>query len=127
MGGKLAMLYALTHPHRVRALCVVDAAPAAYGHSHQTLFQAMLAIDPARFSSRAQLQHALEDRGVSASDAAFALGNLREGVTPLQWASNVAVVAKDEANVHAWPLEDLAALHGRGSSPVPRRRDPRGW
>jgi esterase len=33
MGGKAAMVLALTHPERVRRLIVADIAPVAYGHS----------------------------------------------------------------------------------------------
>ena len=37
-GGKLAMLYALLFPEQVHRLFVIDAAPAAYTHSHDSLF-----------------------------------------------------------------------------------------
>jgi pimeloyl-ACP methyl ester carboxylesterase len=45
MGGKAAMVLALTHPGQVRRLIVADIAPAAYGHTQSHLIAAMRAVD----------------------------------------------------------------------------------
>lgn len=45
MGGKAAMLLALTQPERVNRLIVADIAPVAYGHSQIQFIEAMRAVD----------------------------------------------------------------------------------
>ena len=41
MGGKAAMMLALTRPELIRKLVVADIAPVAYGHSQSHLIEAM--------------------------------------------------------------------------------------
>ena len=45
MGGKAAMVLALSRPELVRRLIVVDIAPVAYGHSQMPYIKAMKAVD----------------------------------------------------------------------------------
>ncbi len=52
MGGKAAMVLALTHPDRVRRLIVADIAPVSYGHSQIENIHAMRAVDLSRVSRR---------------------------------------------------------------------------
>jgi len=59
MGGKTAMQLALHFPHRVRKLVVGDMAPRAYASAHDQIFAALLALDLARFQTRAQVDAAL--------------------------------------------------------------------
>jgi pimeloyl-ACP methyl ester carboxylesterase len=59
MGGKTAMRLALRHPQRVAKLIVVDIAPRAYSPRHAKILSAMLALDPAAFRNRGQVQEAL--------------------------------------------------------------------
>lgn len=44
MGGKTAMQLALTHPHRVDRLIIVDIGPKAYPHHHQQILQGLAEI-----------------------------------------------------------------------------------
>jgi pimeloyl-ACP methyl ester carboxylesterase len=58
MGGKAAMVLAVTRPDLVRRLVVADIAPAAYGHSQAHLIEAMRAIGtdhPSRAAAEAAL------------------------------------------------------------------------
>jgi len=59
MGGKSAMQFALVNTDRIDRLVVVDIAPRAYRAAHEHLFRAMLAIDPAQFGTRREIDHAL--------------------------------------------------------------------
>lgn len=59
MGGKTAMQLALLHPGRVRTLAVVDIAPRAYAARHTRILQALLALEPARFETRREMEEAL--------------------------------------------------------------------
>lgn len=59
MGGKAAMQFALTWPGRVEKLVVVDIAPCAYPPDHEKIFQALLALDPGKFTSRREMEEVL--------------------------------------------------------------------
>jgi pimeloyl-ACP methyl ester carboxylesterase len=54
MGGKAAMVLALTRPELVRRLVVADIAPAAYPHSQSHLIAAMRAVDLSRVTRRSE-------------------------------------------------------------------------
>jgi esterase len=54
MGGKAAMMLALTRPELVRKLVVADIAPVAYGHTQLDKITAMRRVDLARVGSRAE-------------------------------------------------------------------------
>jgi len=65
MGGKAAMVLALTRPELVNRLIVVDVAPVAYSHSQIRNIQAMRHVDLSRVTRRsdaeAQLAEVLDD------------------------------------------------------------------
>ncbi|UWQ17584.1 alpha/beta fold hydrolase [Jannaschia sp. M317] len=52
MGGKAAMMLALTRPQAVRRLIVADIAPVSYGHTQAHLIAAMRAVDLSRVTRR---------------------------------------------------------------------------
>lgn len=58
MGGKAAMVLALTHPELLRRLIVADIAPVAYGHTQSQNITAMRAVGT-QFPSRKEAEAAL--------------------------------------------------------------------
>ena len=52
MGGKAAMVLALTRPGLVRKLVVLDIAPVGYGHTQMPSIEAMRRVDLATVASR---------------------------------------------------------------------------
>ncbi|SMX49272.1 alpha/beta fold hydrolase [Maliponia aquimaris] len=66
MGGKAAMVLALSQPDRVASLLVADIAPVGYTHSQIQFIEAMRAVDLARVDKRAdavaQLAHHVPDK-----------------------------------------------------------------
>ncbi|SFI90123.1 alpha/beta fold hydrolase [Jannaschia pohangensis] len=54
MGGKAAMVLALTRPELVRRLIVADIAPVTYGHTQAHLIAAMRAVDLERVTRRSE-------------------------------------------------------------------------
>lgn len=52
MGGKSAMVLALTHPEKVASLLVADIAPVAYSHSQMQFIEAMRAVDLSQVEKR---------------------------------------------------------------------------
>jgi pimeloyl-ACP methyl ester carboxylesterase len=61
MGGKAAMVLALTNPELVRRLVVADIAPVAYGHTQMPLVRAMQAVDMTRVERRSDALAQLGD------------------------------------------------------------------
>ena len=70
MGGKSAMVLALTQPAMVRKLIVADIAPVAYDHSQQQFIDAMRSVDLSQVTRRAeasaQLARHVEDTTLQA-------------------------------------------------------------
>jgi pimeloyl-ACP methyl ester carboxylesterase len=59
MGGKTAMHFAVSRPHRVKALVVVDIAPKAYPIHHQGYIDAMRSIDFTTVTKRSEADEQL--------------------------------------------------------------------
>ncbi|WP_316012926.1 alpha/beta fold hydrolase [Roseobacter sp. HKCCA0434] len=70
MGGKAAMMLALTRPDLVNRLIVADIAPVAYDHSHTAHIEAMRSLDLSGIERRseadARLAQTLPDAGLRA-------------------------------------------------------------
>lgn len=99
MGGKAAMVLALTAPEKVRRLIVADIAPVAYGHTQLPLIEAMRGVDPAAVEGRAEAAAALgvDDPGVSA----FLLQSL--DLKERRWRLNLDVLAAEMPKILGFP------------------------
>ena len=60
MGGKVAMLFAVTHPEKVRKLIVADIAPKYYAPHHDEILEALNAVDFSKKPSRADVEEILK-------------------------------------------------------------------
>lgn len=103
MGGKAAMVLALTHPELVEKLVVADIAPVAYGHTQMPLIDAMRGLDLGEISTRRDadiaLAHTVSDPGVRA----FLLQSLDlTGPTP-RWRLNLDVLADEMPLILGFP------------------------
>lgn len=103
MGGKAAMVLALTQPERVRRLIVADIAPVAYGHSQSHHISAMRALDltglVARSEADRRLSAAIDDPGLRA----FFLQSLDLKSVPPRWKLNLDVLEADMPQIVGWP------------------------
>lgn len=103
MGGKAAMLLALTAPERIGRLIVADIAPIAYSHSQQPLVEAMAALDLSpldrRSAADAALAPAVPDPGVRA----FLLQNLRFDAGGARWSLNLAALGAAMPEIMGFP------------------------
>lgn len=97
LGGKTAMVLALTEPQLVDRLCVVDIAPKSYGDLHRFggYIAEMRRLPLGELVSRADAQARFveDDPAVKA----FLLQNLRREGATWRWAVNLEMIAADAA------------------------------
>lgn len=111
MGGKAAMVLALSHPDRVRRLLVADIAPVAYAHSQQSMITAMRSIDLSQVETRGDADRQLARVVEEASVRAFLLQSL--DVKAREWRLNLDVLERDMDLVIGFP-----DIHGLYTGPA---------
>lgn len=130
MGGKAAMGVALASHPRVAALCVVDIAPVAYGHSHMEILAAMEGLDLAGIARRSEadaaLAGAIPDKGLRG----FILQNLKIEGGAARWRINLGALKAGMAGLLDFPEigerypGPALFLHGTGSDYVTAEMHP---
>ena len=102
MGGKAAMMLALSRPELIRKLIVADIAPVNYGHTQAHNIAAMRRVDLAGIANRsdAAAQLGLED----ATTAAFLLQSL--DMQARAWKLNLDVLEQDMPLILSFPDVD---------------------
>ena len=107
MGGKAAMVLALSEPARVRRLIVADIAPVAYAHSQLPYVRAMQAVDLAVVRRRSEGDAALAASVPEPGVRAFLLQSLAVGDDGAAWKLNLPALAEEMPGIMDFP--DLAA------------------
>ena len=107
MGGKAAMMLALTRGALVNRLIVADIAPVAYGHSQSHLIRAMRDLPLAGLTTRAEADAALAPRVSEAAVRAFLLQSLDLGAEPPRWRLNLDVLEREMDRITGWPEGDF--------------------
>ncbi len=104
MGGKVAMLLALTRPTLVDGLAVIDIAPAnsAGADDFDALASALLSVDLSVVRSRGEVDAALAGRIPDAGTRQFLMQNLRARPR-WHWQPNLELLRDSLADVEAWP------------------------
>ena len=104
MGGKAAMVLAVSKPELIRKLVVADIAPVAYDHTQMHLIEAMRGLDLNEVETRGdadrQLQAHIDDPGVRA----FLLQSL--DLRSRQWRLNLDVLAREMDAIIGFPEVD---------------------
>lgn len=103
MGGKVAMLLALTQPGRVERLAVLDIAPVTYGASFRAYAAAMQTLPLTPGLTRAQAMAALEPVVAEAGVRAFLLQNLAFGGAAPHWRIGLDAIAAAMPAIEGWP------------------------
>jgi pimeloyl-ACP methyl ester carboxylesterase len=103
MGGKAAMMLALTRPDCVDRLVVADIAPTAYLHDNTGHVRAMRALKPEGLTSRTEADAGLAATVPDASLRAFFLQSLDLKADPPRWRLNLDVLAADMPKIVGWP------------------------
>jgi pimeloyl-ACP methyl ester carboxylesterase len=110
MGGKTAMVLALTRPELVRRLIVVDIAPVSYRHGAQEPYAnyiaAMKALDLDKISRRAEAEAILAQSIPDAAMRSFIVQNLEAQGERYKWRINLDGIAANLENLTGFPTID---------------------
>ena len=101
MGGKAAMVLALTRPDLVRRLLVADIAPVAYSHSQIQFIQAMRAVDLSQIERRSDVVAALSDHVEDPALRSFFAQSL--DVQGRRWKLNLDTLAREMPLILGFP------------------------
>lgn len=86
MGGKTAMLFAVTYPDMVDKLLIVDIAPKAYERGHDDVFDALFSLDLSTLYTRQEADAAMAKTIPDLALRQFLLKNLdREDTGSFRW------------------------------------------
>jgi esterase len=103
MGGKAAMVLALTEPSRVARLVVVDIAPVPRGPVRDPMVEAMMRLDLSHMTRRAEADAALKPEIPDAAVRNFLLQNLVASDGALRWRVNLEALHQDMAKIAGFP------------------------
>jgi len=106
MGGKAAMVLALTRPELVNRLVVADIAPAAYAHSQSKHIEAMRALSLEGLASRRDADTRLAADVPDPQVRAFLLQSLDLKAIPPRWRLNLDVLDHEMDHITGWPDMD---------------------
>lgn len=116
MGGKAAMVLALQHPQRVRALIAADIAPVSYrdrDHGHARIIDALRRLPLDRVGSREEADRLLSADIAAASVRQFLLTNLQRQGGGYVWRIPLDILA-DQLPL----IQDFPPLEGRFPGPA---------
>ena len=124
MGGKAAMMLALTRPDLVEKLIVADIAPVAYSHSQLDKITAMQAVDLSVVTRRRDADEQLIGAVKDAALRSFLLQSLTLGEEGASWKLNLDVLGAAMSDIIGFPDVDatfegeVLFLHGGNSDYV---------
>lgn len=108
MGGKAAMMLALTRPDLVERLAVLDIAPVGYGHSQTGYIDMMEALDLTGLDRRSEADKRLAEILHAPSLRAFFLQSLDLKAQPPRWTLNLKVLRDEMEQLVGWPADAVA-------------------
>ena len=130
MGGKAAMMLALTAPERVNRLIVADIAPVTYSHSQLPYIEAMKSVDLSRVERRSDADAQLRETVDEAALRAFFLQSLKIDDQGVAWKLNLAALEDQMPSIIGFPSVagsyggEVLFLTGGASDYVTREHRP---
>ena len=103
MGGKAAMVLALSEPSLISSLIIVDIAPVAYEHSHLGHIEALQALDIDALSSRKEADELLIDQIPEDMVRGFLLQSLDMDPSGNRWKINLSALEKAMDDIIGFP------------------------
>ena len=107
MGGKAAMVLALTRPDLVNRLIVADIAPVTYGHSQMQYIDAMKAVDLTKVNKRSDAEAQLKPNVDDPTLVSFFTQSL--DLREKKWRLNLDALAREMPRIMSFP--DLATQY----------------
>jgi len=101
MGGKAAMVLALTRPELLKSLTVADISPVAYAHDNTPLITAMRGLDLSKVEKRSDADRMLAHEILDAGVRAFLLQSLV--VKEKKWLLNLDVLEAEMGKIVGFP------------------------
>jgi esterase len=100
MGGKTAILFALTYPKLAQKLIIVDIAPRAYSAHHREILNALSSLDLTSFKNRAEMEPQLAPSIPGLAVRRFLLKNVkRDQAGNFYWQMNLAAIEANYARL----------------------------
>ncbi len=103
MGGKAAMVLALSQPDLIRRLIVADIAPVAYAHDNTGHITAMQSLPLDGITTRAEADRRLAEYIPDPGLRAFFLQSLDLKSSPPHWRLNLPVLGDQMPLIVGWP------------------------
>ncbi len=103
MGGKAAMVLALTKPEMVRRLIVADIAPVAYSHTQARHIEAMKAVDMGAVTRRSEADKQLALQVDDAPLRAFFLQSIALADGGTRWKLNLEALGREMPKIMNFP------------------------
>jgi len=102
MGGKTVMQFAEDHSDMIEQMVVVDIAPVQYEPGHTAIFDALLAVDIDRVTSRGEVEEVLSEYITDSGVRLFLMKNLkRKKAGGFEWKMNLPLLYKEYPNIIA--------------------------
>ena len=96
MGGKVAMLFALKYPERIKKMIIADIGPRFYEPHHQKILQGLNQLDLGSLTSRSDAENELSQLIPDAGTRQFLLKNLyRNNEGGFSWRFNLPVITEE--------------------------------
>ncbi len=115
MGGKTAMVFALTHASKLDQLIVLDIAPVKYEHSHAPILEALKSLDLKGLGSRSAVDQALSTQITEKSTRLFIMLSLAGSAGNYEWRLNVDVLFDNLSLISGFPHSQLqGAVYPKG-------------
>jgi pimeloyl-ACP methyl ester carboxylesterase len=111
MGGKVAMMAALSDGDAVERLVVVDIAPVGYKPRHLAYVRAMRALDLGAIKRRAEADARLAPAVGDAAERGFLLQNLVLEAGGARWRLNLPVIERSMSELVGFPALPPAASY----------------
>jgi len=103
MGGKVAMVLALSRPDLVERLVVVDIPPAESAGDTRRCLEAMRGVPLATLTRRGEVEAALAEAIPNPAIRAFLAANIVDGPDGLAWGVNLEALARHFETIRGFP------------------------
>ena len=110
MGGKVAMLFSLLYPSRVKSLAVLDIAPVQYEHSHAPYLRALMQVDLTSLASRSDAEKALQETIEDTPTRLFLIQSLVGRPGEYRWRLNLPVLLSEMPKIIGFPSNSVDGL-----------------